>query len=153
MFAVDGSAYALRAIQRTTSRLSFVIPGLGASFNGESFGSPAWSGEWKDPGPHRDGDVLLERFSDGNEAPAVAAELARLPDGRRMHLVCAGEGALVVVLDYGAGGTVKKDWGELASAIAKQAQTKVCAYDRAGRGLSDPAATPRTAVAVASDME
>ena len=70
-----------------------------------------------------------------------------------MHMVCAGEGAPTVVLDYGAGGTVKKDWGDLAATIAAEAKTRVCAYDRAGRGLSDPAAMPRDAVAVASDLD
>jgi pimeloyl-ACP methyl ester carboxylesterase len=59
----------------------------------------------------------------------------------------------VVILDYGAGGTMKKDWGDLAATIAAQAKTRVCAYDRAGRGLSDPASTPRNAAAVASDID
>jgi pimeloyl-ACP methyl ester carboxylesterase len=59
----------------------------------------------------------------------------------------------VVILDYGAGGTMKKDWGDLAATIAAQANTRVCAYDRAGRGLSDPASTPRNAAAVASDID
>jgi len=76
-----------------------------------------------------------------------------LPDGRRMHVVCSGEGAPVVLLDYGAGGTMKKDWGEIAAAIADRAQTKVCAYDRAGRGLSDPGPMPRDAAAVVADMD
>ena len=153
LLAGDGSAHALRGIHRTASTLSFVVPSLGASFSGEWFDNWAWSGDWKDAGPHGDGRVLLEPFSADAEKPALPAELIALPDGRRMHMVCAGVGAPVVVLDYGAGGTVKKDWGELATTIAKQAQTKVCAYDRAGRGLSDPASTPRTAAAVASDME
>jgi pimeloyl-ACP methyl ester carboxylesterase len=153
LFADDGSAYALRAVQRTTSKLSFVAPRLGASFNGEPFGSSGWSGDWKDPGPHGDGRVLLEPSSVGNEVPALAAQLVQLPDGRRMHMVCAGEGAPVVILDYGAGGTMKKDWGDLAAAIAAEAKTRVCAYDRAGRGLSDPAAMPRDAAAVASDLD
>lgn len=153
LLADDGSAHALRAIHRTASTLSFVVPNLGASFSGELSGSSGWRGVWKGVGPDSERGVWLESFSANIEKPALAAELVALPDGRRMHLVCAGEGTPVVVLDYGAGGTVKKDWGELAAVIAKQAQTKVCAYDRAGRGLSDPASTPRTAAAVASDME
>lgn len=153
LLADDGSVHALRAIHRTESSLSFVIPSLGASFSGEWFDNWAWSGDWKDLGPHGDGRVLLEPFSPGGELPALAAEIVKLPDGRGMHIVCAGEGAPAVVLDYGAGGTVKKDWGELAARIASSADTRVCAYDRAGRGLSDPASTPRTAAAVASDME
>ena len=153
LFADDGSAYALRAIRRTDSNLSFVVPVLGASFSGELFGSTGWSGAWKDPGPHGDGRVLLEPFSENSEVPAQAAELVSLPDGRRMHMMCAGEGAPVVILDYGAGGTMKKDWGDLAATIAAEAKTRVCAYDRAGRGLSDPASTPRNAAAVASDID
>jgi pimeloyl-ACP methyl ester carboxylesterase len=76
-----------------------------------------------------------------------------LPDGRRMHIACTGEGAPVVLLDYGAGGNMKKDWGDIAEAIAEKARTRVCLYDRAGRGLSDPAPMPRDADAVARDIE
>jgi pimeloyl-ACP methyl ester carboxylesterase len=56
------------------------------------------------------------------------------------------------VLDYGAGGTMTKDWGEIVNAIAAKAQTRVCFYDRAGRGLSDPAPMPRDAAAVVRDL-
>jgi pimeloyl-ACP methyl ester carboxylesterase len=70
-----------------------------------------------------------------------------------MHIACTGEGAPAVVLDYGAGGTMKKDWGDIASAVAAKAQTRVCLYDRAARGLSDPAPMPRDAAAVVRDLD
>ena len=148
---LDGSAVALRILPPVPGDdLAFIAPALGISFAAKLDGEGRWLGKLAASG-HSEATATL---SAAVAPPAeTVGQFAVLPDGRRMHMVCVGEGAPVVVLDYGAGGTVKKDWGELATTIAKQAQTKVCAYDRAGRGLSDPASTPRTAAAVASDME
>lgn len=148
---LDGSAVALRILPPVPGDdLAFIAPALGISFAAKLDGEGRWLGKLAASG-HSEATATL---SAAVAPPAeTVGQFAVLPDGRRMHMVCAGAGTPVVVLDYGAGGTVKKDWGELASTIAKQAQTKVCAYDRAGRGLSDPASTPRTAAAVASDME
>jgi pimeloyl-ACP methyl ester carboxylesterase len=148
---VDGSAVPLRNIQRTATTLSFTIPALGASYAAEHLGGGEWAGKWIDPGPH--GNVPYLRLGPSNSPPAMAGELVALPDGRRMHIVCTGEGAPVVVLDYGAGGNLKKDWGDIAEAIATKARTRVCRYDRAGRGLSDPAQMPRDAAAVVRDLD
>jgi pimeloyl-ACP methyl ester carboxylesterase len=148
---VDGSAVPLRNIQRTATTLSFSIPALGASYAAEHLGNGEWAGEWVDPGPH--GNVPYLLLGPSTSPPAMAGELVMLSDGRRMHIACAGEGAPAVVLDYGAGGTMKKDWGEIASAISAKAHTQVCLYDRAGRGLSDPSRAPRDAAAVVRDLD
>lgn len=147
----DGSASALRPVPPMPGDdFAFFVPALGLSFAAKNDGQASWTGTLIDPA-HGEASVTLSPTA---SAPAeTVGQFAILPDGRRMHMVCAGEGAPTVVLDYGAGGTVKKDWGDLAAAIAAEAKTRVCAYDRAGRGLSDPAAMPRDAAAVASDLD
>lgn len=147
----DGSAVVLRIVPPAPGDdLAFIAPALGLSFVAKVSGEETWTGKLSDP---EHGDAVATLLP-ATAAPAeTVGQIAVLADGRRMHLICAGEGAPVVILDYGAGGTMKKDWGDLAATISAEAKTRVCAYDRAGRGLSDPAATPRTAAAVASDIE
>ena len=69
--------------------------------------------------------------------------------GHRLHLLCAGSGAPTVILESGLGEAAAY-WGWIAAAVAKD--TRVCAYDRAGRGWSDPAAASQDGVAVATDL-
>lgn len=144
----DGSAVAVRRIARNEKKLSFIVPALGASFAGE-LGEDGWRGEWIEPGKSA---VELILRTGPEVAPEPGSMFVMLGDGRRMHMSCAGQGEPMVLLDYGAGGTMKKDWGELSLRIAAAANTTVCAYDRAGRGLSDPATTPRNAFAVSDDI-
>jgi pimeloyl-ACP methyl ester carboxylesterase len=71
-------------------------------------------------------------------------------DGRRMHLNCTGAGAPTVVLEPGAG-----EFAILVSALQRRIATftRVCSYDRAGYGWSDPAPAGRTIDARAGDLE
>jgi pimeloyl-ACP methyl ester carboxylesterase len=66
-----------------------------------------------------------------------------------MNLNCQGKGSPTVILEYGAGGT-SADWSDVHAAIA--ATTRVCAYDRAGHGFSDPGPMPRDASAIVGDL-
>lgn len=144
----NGSAVALRRIERDKKNLSFIVPALGASFAGE-LREDGWRGKWIEPGK----PALALTLRAGPEvAPETGSLFVVLGDARRIHMSCTGQGEPVVLLDYGAGGTMKKDWGELSRRIAAAANTTVCAYDRAGRGLSDPATTPRNAFAVSDDI-
>jgi pimeloyl-ACP methyl ester carboxylesterase len=62
--------------------------------------------------------------------------------GFRLHLKCVGQGKTTVIMDAG-GGASSITWGLVPSEIAKF--TRVCTYDRAGLGWSDPnLRTPRT---------
>jgi pimeloyl-ACP methyl ester carboxylesterase len=62
--------------------------------------------------------------------------------GFRLHLNCIGQGKPTVVMDAG-GGAPSIAWGLVPSEIAKF--TRVCTYDRAGFGWSDPnLRTPRS---------
>jgi pimeloyl-ACP methyl ester carboxylesterase len=59
----------------------------------------------------------------------------------RLHIHCVGEGSPTVVLDAGLGG-FSLDWSLVQPELA--ATTRVCAYDRAGYGWSDPSPQSRT---------
>jgi pimeloyl-ACP methyl ester carboxylesterase len=69
--------------------------------------------------------------------------------GHRLHLYCVGSGSPTVVLESGLGEAAAY-WGWIYTAVARD--TKVCAYDRAGRGWSDAAAAEQDGAGVATDL-
>jgi pimeloyl-ACP methyl ester carboxylesterase len=69
--------------------------------------------------------------------------------GHRLHLYCTGSGSPTVVLEPG-GGASSSDLGWITPAVARD--TRVCVYDRAGRGWSDPADGPQDGAHVAADL-
>jgi pimeloyl-ACP methyl ester carboxylesterase len=69
--------------------------------------------------------------------------------GHRLHLDCTGTGAPTVVLEPGAGAT-SAEVRSIGDAVADD--TRVCVYDRAGRGWSEPADAPQDAVRIATDL-
>lgn len=69
--------------------------------------------------------------------------------GRRLNIICTGTGSPTVILEAGAGDSATA-WVLVQPAIALY--TRVCSYDRAGVGFSDPAPAPRDAKAVVSDL-
>ena len=72
--------------------------------------------------------------------------------GYSMHLYCTGEGggaAPTVVMDSGLGGTVL-DWHLVQPEVAQFA--RVCTYDRAGMGWSEPGAQPRTSQQIVEEL-
>jgi pimeloyl-ACP methyl ester carboxylesterase len=71
--------------------------------------------------------------------------------GHSMHLYCTGEGgAPTVVMDSGLGGTVL-DWQPVQpEEVAGFA--RVCTYDRAGMGWSEPGAQPRTSQQIVEEL-
>jgi pimeloyl-ACP methyl ester carboxylesterase len=83
------------------------------------------------------------------EAIMAAGDATRYPPagqmvdvgGYRLHLHCVGEGSPTVILEAGGGGNVLH-WMLVQPAIAQS--TRVCAYDRAGLGWSEPGPLPRT---------
>ena len=58
--------------------------------------------------------------------------------GHRLHVWCTGAGAPAVILDSGLGGS-SAEWGVVQLEVARF--TRVCSYDRAGRG-QQPVALP-----------
>lgn len=69
--------------------------------------------------------------------------------GHRLHLDCTGSGAPTVVLEPGAGG-LSSTMGWITPLVARN--TRVCIYDRAGRGWSEPADTAQDAAQIATDL-
>ena len=69
--------------------------------------------------------------------------------GHWLHLDCHGHGSPTVVLSNGLGG-VSAGWARITGPVA--ATTRVCAYDRAGQGWSEDAASPQDGVQSAEDL-
>jgi pimeloyl-ACP methyl ester carboxylesterase len=67
----------------------------------------------------------------------------------RLHLHCQGEDSPTVILETGAGGT-SVSWAWVQPLVAQR--TRVCAYDRAGRGWSDVGVAPRDLWGTAADL-
>lgn len=91
------------------------------------------------------------------QARATRHEIASRPPpgafvdigGHRLHIWCTGNGSPAVILDAGLGGTAF-DWGEVQPRVSRF--TRVCSYDRAGMGYSDPGARPRTSARIAREL-
>lgn len=75
--------------------------------------------------------------------------LVPLADGRVINLRCRGRGSPTVILESGWGAT-SEAWIKVAPQIAPL--TRVCAYDRAGYGFSDPGPLPRDGAAIVRDL-
>jgi pimeloyl-ACP methyl ester carboxylesterase len=58
----------------------------------------------------------------------------------RLHIHCVGAGSPTIVLDTGAGDTYE-GWVPLIDSLAQE--SRICAYERAGYGQSDPGPMPR----------
>ena len=69
--------------------------------------------------------------------------------GRKMHLDCSGHGTPTLVLVAG-GGAYAIDWALVQPRLA--ATTRVCSYDRAGLGWSDPGPADETVEQTVADL-
>src|ERR1700683_632294 len=81
----------------------------------------------------------------------VYAQPGQLVDvgGFRLNFYCMGSGSPTVVFDSGW-----EDWAPAWSTVQPQIAkwTRVCSYDRAGAGFSDPGPMPRTSVRIAREL-
>lgn len=68
--------------------------------------------------------------------------------GRSLYVECSGTGSLTVVMDSGLGDT-HATWKAVVPALGA---VRVCTYDRANLGASDPAPKPRSSADVAADL-
>ena len=104
--------------------------------------------------------VLLVGVAAGSSAfNAVALQVARLsnpPQGAfytvneaRMHIDCTGAGSPTIVLDTGYGNNALT-WEKVQPELSKT--TRVCSYDRAGTGWSEPQPGPRDADHIVSQL-
>jgi len=69
--------------------------------------------------------------------------------GSQMHIDCIGQGSPTVILESGLGDAYVS-WRKVQPQIAKFA--RVCSYDRAGLGYSDPSSRPRTSRVIAEEL-
>jgi pimeloyl-ACP methyl ester carboxylesterase len=93
------------------------------------------------------------QLSSGGSSPAdiLYAQPGQLVDagGFRLNLCCMGSGSPAVVFDSGWGDWAPA-WSKVQPEIAKW--TRVCSYDRAGTGFSDPGPMPRTSLHIAEEL-
>lgn len=85
------------------------------------------------------------------ENSVPVAPLGRLvPAGEhRLHLYCTGDGRPTVVLEAGLGGN-HLDWILAQPQLSRT--TRVCSYDRAGYGWSEPGPKPRTVERISGEL-
>src|SRR5215211_7348062 len=101
--------------------------------------------------------LALASIGGGYETLGEAADAKAYPmpgrlidvGGHRLHLSCTGSGPPTVVLEPGGGG-MSSILGWIAPAVARN--TRVCVYDRAGRGWSEPASTAQDGAQIVTDL-
>jgi pimeloyl-ACP methyl ester carboxylesterase len=101
--------------------------------------------------------LALAALAGGYETVREAADAQAYPmpgrlidvGGHRLHLNCTGTGSPTVVLEPG-GGEMSANLGWITPAVARG--TRVCVYDRAGRGWSEPAGHPQDGTQIATDL-
>jgi pimeloyl-ACP methyl ester carboxylesterase len=82
----------------------------------------------------------------------IARELDTMVDvgTHSLHLRCVGQGRPVVVIDTGVGDPAAR-WYAFQDRVAQI--TRVCTYDRAGYGASDPGPMPRHSQQMADELQ
>jgi pimeloyl-ACP methyl ester carboxylesterase len=101
--------------------------------------------------------LALASIGGGYQTLGAAADAKAYPmpgqlidvGGYRLHLSCTGSGTPTVVLEPAAG-EMSSNLGWIAPAVARD--TRVCVYDRAGRGWSEPADTVQDGARIATDL-
>ena len=90
---------------------------------------------------------MIGQWADARRSP----EPGRLVDigGYKLKLNCTGSGSPTVVLESGLG-DVSIGWRRVQPEIAQS--LRVCSYDRAGYGGSDPGPMPRTSLQIATEL-
>ncbi len=78
---------------------------------------------------------LVAAVAAQSEFPRAPGQLFDIGNGRRLHLLCSGQGVPTVVLEAGAS-SFAIDWTMVQGTL--QQSNRVCSYDRAGMGWSDP---------------
>src|SRR5918995_351623 len=101
--------------------------------------------------------LALASIGGGYQTLGAAADAKAYPmpgqlidvGGHRLHLSCTGSGTPTLVLEPGAG-EMSSNLGWITPAVARD--TRVCVYDRAGRGWSEPADSAQDGAQIATDL-
>ena len=103
------------------------------------------------------GVVLVFCLMSATSAPAavsltqIASQPGTLVDigSHRLHIFCVGTGQPTVVIDSGLGGN-SLEWIKVQRSLAPY--VRVCSYDRAGYGWSEPGPLPRTSSRIVDEL-
>lgn len=101
--------------------------------------------------------LVLVAAGAGYEQVMSAGDAERYPPpgrlvdvgGHRLHLQCVGVGSPTVIMEGGGGGNVLH-WMTVQPQIGQL--TRVCTYDRAGMGWSEPGPLPRTPDRIVAEL-
>ena len=96
--------------------------------------------------------ALAQKAKDEPARPSVFDKLVDVGGGRKLHINCMGmniAGGPTIILESGFGNP-SSVWNRVQPEVAKYA--RVCSYDRAGLGTSDPLSMQRTIVQVTEDL-
>ena len=87
-----------------------------------------------------------------NVSPSLAPAVGEydVGSGRKLHLECIGEGSPTIVIEVGNDDTIHGSWDAVFGPMARV--SRVCAYDRANLGRSDPHPGPRTIKDLGDDL-
>jgi pimeloyl-ACP methyl ester carboxylesterase len=94
--------------------------------------------------------AIYESVAEASDAKAYPPP-GQLVDvgGYRLHINCSGTGSPTVVIDAGQGDW-STSWHFVQQEVAKT--TRICTYDRAGMGWSEPGPLPRDAAHFAKEL-
>ena len=70
-------------------------------------------------------------------------------ENKQMHILCTGSGSPTVVLESAASARYLQ-WRRVQPALSRV--TRVCSYDRAGHGWSEPRQGPRDALTIVQEL-
>ena len=102
--------------------------------------------------------LLLAAIGGSYETVREALDEARLAmpgqlvdlGGRQLHISCTGSSSPTVILETGLGIPSAMMAGWIQPGVAES--TRVCVYDRAGKGWSDPVDPPRDGIDIVTDL-
>lgn len=123
------TATAMPRLALSTVLLMILVSGCGAAASASPAGtaSPATATRGVSP------TSTLDPMSN----PSIEGSFAVADDSRELAIVCWGEGVPTVILE--TGGTNIEEWSSEPEVGRLAERGRVCTYDRAGTGLSDPA--------------
>ncbi|HKK16051.1 MAG TPA: alpha/beta hydrolase [Gammaproteobacteria bacterium] len=90
--------------------------------------------------------VLAAGNDDWRQPPGQLYDIG----GYRLHMLCEGQGKPAVIMDAGIGG-FSLEWIPVQRLLRTETY-RVCVYDRAGYGWSDPGPSPRTTDQIVEEL-
>ena len=124
----------MKRTQQLVVTLMIALTGLGSSCSAEE--DPPSDAGPSSQSPTPSASPSASPSVDPASSPSLEGSYA-IEGDRKLALVCWGEGSPTVLLE--TGGVNLEEWTGSGVVSVLAASTRVCTYDRAGTGLSDPA--------------